>query len=89
MSIRSIISDSFNSVANAFREENTVFFPPSSRSASSVFDFVKYCAAHPEERFWQALRNWSGYAFVVVVKEKDREAYEKAGYPFEDTFNIK
>jgi hypothetical protein len=22
-------------------------------------DFTKYCFKHPEERFWQALRNWS------------------------------
>ena len=21
--------------------------------------FVKYCKEHPEERFWQALRNWA------------------------------
>ena len=21
--------------------------------------FVKYCTGHPEERFWQALRNWA------------------------------
>ena len=21
--------------------------------------FVKYCTEHPEERFWQALRNWA------------------------------
>ena len=28
--------------------------------------FAKYCQEHPQERFWQALRNWSGYAFVCV-----------------------
>lgn len=27
-------------------------------------DFVKYCRANPEYRFWQALRNWSDYAFI-------------------------
>jgi len=21
--------------------------------------FVKYCTEHPQERFWQALRNWA------------------------------
>jgi hypothetical protein len=26
--------------------------------------FVDYCEAHPQERFWQALRNWSGYNFI-------------------------
>jgi hypothetical protein len=29
-------------------------------------DFVLYCLHHPDERFWQALRNWSGYPFVIV-----------------------
>lgn len=26
--------------------------------------FITYCYANPEERFWQALRNWSGYTFI-------------------------
>lgn len=26
--------------------------------------FVAHCEAHPEQRFWQALRNWSGVAFI-------------------------
>ena len=26
--------------------------------------FVAYCKAHPQERFWQALRNWSGVPFI-------------------------
>ena len=29
-------------------------------------DFVAYCQAHPSERFWQALRNWSGHNFILV-----------------------
>ena len=27
---------------------------------------VAYCKANPTMRFWQALRNWSGYSFVFV-----------------------
>jgi hypothetical protein len=27
--------------------------------------FIDYCLAHPQERFWQALRNWSGYNFIL------------------------
>ena len=34
-------------------------------------DFVKYADAHPRERFWQALRNWSGFAFVRVNNTLD------------------
>jgi len=29
-------------------------------------DFIKYCEAHPEQRFWQALRNWSGFIKIHV-----------------------
>jgi hypothetical protein len=29
-------------------------------------DFVKYCEENPKQRFWQALRNWSGFKFVWV-----------------------
>jgi len=27
--------------------------------------FVRYCQEHPDQRFWQALRNWSGYPFIL------------------------
>ena len=30
-------------------------------------DFVHYCKEHPEQRFWQALRNWSGASFVHIT----------------------
>jgi hypothetical protein len=38
----------------------------SGRNSEVLADFVKYCEAHPDERFWQALRNWSGYAFIMA-----------------------
>ena len=31
-----------------------------SRHAAVAASFAAYLASHPEERFWQALRNWSG-----------------------------
>jgi len=31
--------------------------------------FTEYCEKHPEMRFWQALRNWSGYPFVLVAED--------------------
>ncbi len=37
------------------------------RNSKILADFVKYCKEHPDQRFWQALRNWSGFAFVGVV----------------------
>ena len=30
------------------------------RNSEPLRDFVEYCANHPDQRFWQALRNWSG-----------------------------
>ncbi len=43
-------------------------------------DFARYCAGHPEERFWQALRNWSGFGFVLVTNDPEAKRYA------EDTF---
>ena len=28
--------------------------------------FLRYCEEHPQQRFWQALRNWTGYQFIYV-----------------------
>lgn len=36
------------------------------RNSRLLNSFVKYCNSHPEQRFWQALRNWSGWGFVFV-----------------------
>jgi len=30
--------------------------------------FADYCKAHPKQRFWQALRNWSGWEFIYAGK---------------------
>jgi len=30
-----------------------------SKNVAALISFNNYCEAHPEERFWQALRNWS------------------------------
>jgi hypothetical protein len=39
------------------------------RNGRTLFDFVCYCICHPDERFWQALRNWSGYDKILVNTE--------------------
>jgi len=31
--------------------------------------FMRYCIQHTEERFWQALRNWSGHKFIYASDE--------------------
>lgn len=45
------------------------------KSLESLLSFTTYCQEHPEERFWQALRNWAGVRFIF--KSDDENAYEK------------
>lgn len=34
------------------------------KNKDKLLDFITYCFDHPEERFWQALRNWSDAYFI-------------------------
>lgn len=36
-------------------------------STNTLASFIVYCMTHPQLRFWQALRNWSGYHFIVAT----------------------
>lgn len=36
------------------------------KSLELLNSFVHYCIRNPELRFWQALRNWSGYSFIYA-----------------------
>jgi hypothetical protein len=47
-------------------------------------EFVAYVAAHPKLRFWQAVRNFSGYNFILGSTAKDADNYS----PLEDTFGL-
>lgn len=47
------------------------------RNKKQLDDFVKYGEKHPEQRFWQLLRNWSGVPFVGI-------SYDNVAY--KDTF---
>ncbi len=42
-----------------------------SKNRKVLYDFVSYCIQHPEERFWQALRNWSGADFIYQASAED------------------
>lgn len=48
------------------------------RSEKTKKAFIKYLEEHPEERFWQAVRNFSGYNFVLV--RNDTETPEDTFY---------
>lgn len=41
------------------------------KNAELLASFTTYCYENPEQRFWQALRNWSGWAAVYVAKNDD------------------
>jgi hypothetical protein len=45
--------------------------------SNELDSFITYCKANPEQRFWQALRNWAGVAYIFAGNDKDR---------LEDTF---
>lgn len=38
----------------------------SSKNEDLLAEFSRYCYDHPGERFWQALKNWSDYAFIMA-----------------------
>lgn len=47
------------------------FNPPpqasKSRNSELLASFSEYCAKHPDQRFWQALLNWSGVSYLVSL----------------------
>ena len=58
---------------------------PDSKNWELVRDFARYCDEHPEERFWQALRNWSGWSFIFGA---DGDTYEQAMDRLKETFYL-
>jgi hypothetical protein len=61
------------------------------RNSVVLASFVRYCQEHPDERFWQALRNWSGYtlieAITVSFRPVEGKTYGEAFRMEHDTFN--
>lgn len=49
-----------------------------SRAVKAAESFLAYCKANPDQRFWQALRNWSKFNFVGVSINP--------GGPYADTY---
>ena len=47
------------------------------KSRDLLEDFTAYCNEHQSERFWQALRNWCGYGFVLVSNSPDAKSLAK------------
>ena len=40
-----------------------------SKNIKQLESFIKYCQENPHQRFWQALRNWSGCNFIYSQKK--------------------
>lgn len=38
------------------------------KNTEVLADFLNYCNQHPEQRFWQALRNWSGFQYLYKAE---------------------
>jgi hypothetical protein len=53
------------------------------KNQKQLESFIAYCKAYPDQRFWQALRNWSGYAMIYgsdmapTPKEKEASNFTK------------
>lgn len=60
-----------------------------SKNIKQLKSFTAYCLSHKDERFWQALRNWSGNSFIYVSEHsiKDLIGSDKS-YFLKDTFFI-
>lgn len=46
------------------------------RHQALLDDFAQYLAKHPDERFWQALRNWSGASKIIYEKDHGNDRYD-------------
>lgn len=56
------------------------------KSEPLLSDFWKYCLDHPELRFWQALRNWSGNSFILTSHFAPTDEQFGSGGDIKDTF---
>lgn len=45
--------------------------PKASAAERKAWSLLKYIVEHPSERFWQAVRNWSGHGFIFFGDQDD------------------
>ena len=41
-----------------------------------LLDFIAYCQANPDQRFWQALANWSGYNCIGQAETPNGDNFQ-------------
>ena len=61
------------------------------RNEKMLESFTAYCKACPDQRFWQALRNWCGWPFIYVSSSAPEQflpgVRTRSNYPtLKDTF---
>lgn len=56
------------------------------KNKTQLDSFVEYCTEHPEMRFWQALRNWSGRHFILASYYAPHDDLFNTGSSIEDTY---
>jgi hypothetical protein len=43
------------------------------RNSKTLSSFVEYCESQPDLRFWQALKDWSGYYAIMAIEVNGAE----------------
>jgi hypothetical protein len=51
--------------------EEITLVPSNSKCLPTLIEFIVYCGKHPEQRFWQALRNFADVPFIYVSNNCD------------------
>lgn len=54
------------------------------KNKEKLDSFTKYCERNPGQRFWQALKNWSEYNFILGANEMNANTNKFS--KIEDTF---
>lgn len=81
----------------ALKELNLIFIQKkmdNAKSQKELLSFIEYCVEHTDERFYQALRNWSGHNFILYSTHWELEmlnekwAKKHKDFEYGDTFYI-
>ena len=48
-----------------------------SKNSKQLRKFVLYCLDNPEQRFWQALRNWAKVPFILKSSHFDADMFDE------------
>ncbi len=51
-----------------------------------LYGFVKYRQEHPDQRFWQALKNWTGRGYVYLSEVPIDDPLLKDTFYIQDSF---